>query len=272
MPPDIDLTRGGYGGEVVEELYKPITSDHLEYWWQFREVLRASHLPHSRWKRIDGNPLTDPEKEELVALSLTNYAVMAGITEALSFKDQISTALTAEYADQDLRKFDIRKNWKALYSSLYSAVVATSNIIRIVCKQEAAVTPRNWNLGQAKNYANAHEAQFVQPLSDCEQRLEIRSHLDHYWTIWTKVKKGSFLFDSNFSKGYVPIDRTSMNYQVDGLQRANDDILACIDNINAIYKPIATVGGYLDDYLQQRQLAVDYTDFGFPHNGQRPRP
>ncbi len=86
MSGDVDFTRGGYGGDHFEESFKYFTAQHMEYWWQFREVLIASDRKknvHCTYK--NGDPLSDDDLREFIALSLTNYAVYVSITETLIF-------------------------------------------------------------------------------------------------------------------------------------------------------------------------------------------
>ena len=63
----IDFSKGGYKGDPVEEMFKGFTAQHLPYWWHFREVLRASHLPSIHWQKQTGGQLSQEEAKDLVA-------------------------------------------------------------------------------------------------------------------------------------------------------------------------------------------------------------
>ena len=49
MGTEIDFSKGGYKGDPIEEAFKEFTSDKMEFWWHFRELLRPSHAPSPNW-------------------------------------------------------------------------------------------------------------------------------------------------------------------------------------------------------------------------------
>lgn len=282
MPPDIDLTRGGYGGDDIEERFKPFTSQHMEYWWQFREVLVASDRKSSaRWKMLDGSPMPDDDYRKLIAVSQLNYAVYTGIGEALSFHDDIQTAVQ----QNDL--FSAKRAWKSLYSSLYGSFNAFCNLAYVVICNASPFgsdpqNPRNPKTSKIKqDLTTAGATSVVTVIGRCDARLIIRHQLDHWWTIWTAfiadagTQQVSFRLDSAFSRGYIRVNpETEIDWtqSIDVLQRAIDDIKECADDFNSIYKEMARTGGALDTYLTDNCWYIDYSEFGEPHNGKRPLP
>jgi len=256
----------------------PFTVLHMPFWWHFREVLRASDRASQHWKKSDDTPLSDDAQRELVALSLLNYAVYTGIAEAIASFDQIGYEL-ARTMVPTWRLFEVRRLWKALYSSLYTSFNALCNIVCVI------VGPRSpfgenpkciWNYTPkcAYNLVNGRAIkELAGPIDRCKDRLEIRDHLDHYWTIWHTISQGTFLLDENFTKGYVPIHpETEVSTTVDAYQLAREHIVEAAEDFNLIYRESAVKGGYLDQYLSARGWRIDYTDYGPPHNGQRPQP
>jgi hypothetical protein len=273
MSPDIDLTRGGYGGDGIEEAFKPFTANHLEYWWHFREVLRSAQdkfTPHW-WKRLDGQPLNDEEYRELIALSLANYAVYTSLAEALWFHGEFR-----EYASRrDL--FATRRSWKALYSSLYSSFVALCNLTYIVVLRETPFRRNRhgelWNYGPQETFNKVQGNALKSPIKRCMDRIEIRNHLDHYWTIWHGFANNTFMIDRNFKKGYIALDpKNDTHIDLDAVQQAEEHIVQSAQDFNLVYKELAVTGGYLDQYLAKRNWYIDYSDFLPPHNGKRPKP
>lgn len=273
MGRDIDFSKGGYGGDSIEEAFKPYTTDHLEYWWHFREVLRpVAEKSNPFCKRIDGQSLSDDEHRELIALALTNYAVYTGFAEALWFHIELKARAPQQYL------FDVRRSWKALYSSLYSSFNALSNVVCVVAFLESPFGDRpgriwNWTPTQAYNKAMGKGANAIyEPIQRCQERLEIRDHLDHYWTIWQCFAQGTFMIDRNFSKGYIALDpKNDVQCDLDAVQLADEHLLKCAEDFNSIYKEFAVTGGYLDQYLLARGWYIDYTGYA-PHNGARPLP
>ncbi|NUQ05082.1 MAG: hypothetical protein HUU31_14450 [Anaerolineae bacterium] len=277
MPPDIDLTRGGYGGDIVEEMFKPFTAQYMDYWWHFREVLRPGQErgnPH--WHRIDGNSLTDDDWKPLIALSMTNYAVYTGLAEALGFFEQMRNELYRT-TFTGWRVFEVRRAWKAMYSSLYSSFTALSNVICMVVGKKPifknAAGNRNYDPGDAKGVVQTIPA-ILTPFGDCQQRLEIRNQLDHYWLIWHGIEQGQFFIDRNFSqKAHLVIDPANdAQVDLDAYKKAQDDLINCASNFNLIYKEMAITGGYLDAYFAHNGWYVEYSDYGKPHNQMRPKP
>jgi hypothetical protein len=273
MTREIDLTQGGYEGDSIEEGFKWFTSQHMEYWWQFREVLRAEQDKNkAHWKRNDGTPISDDEHRTLIAVSFLNYAVYTGAVEAFSF----FTELRAGIAERN--GFIIRRDWKALYSSLYSGFNALCNLLCVVVLNDSPFGKdpnRPWNKTpkQARELLKTSEPGIAQLIQQCQARLEIRDHLDHFWTIWTGMSDGKFLYDRNFRKGYIVIDPAKeVTDDIDAVQRAIDDIVGCVQHFNVAYKAMAVTGGFLDRYLSKNGWCIDYSDFGYPHNGKRPLP
>lgn len=130
MQQKIDLSKGGYGGDSTEEMFKSFSASHIPYWWHFREVLRASHKAEPHWQDASGNPLSKNEYEELVAVSLYNYQVYTCLMEALTFYEQVVHEVN-RHNTSGSRVFEVRKNWKAAYSSLYSSFNALCNLILV---------------------------------------------------------------------------------------------------------------------------------------------
>lgn len=277
MPPDIDLAKGGYGGDIVEEMFKPFTAQYMDYWWHFREVLRpGQEKKNPHWHRVDNNPLTDDDWKPLIALSMTNYAVYTGIAEALGFFEQMMTELRRTTFD-GWRLFEVRRSWKAMYSSLYSSFTALSNIICMVVGKKPvfknASGSRNYDPGDAKGIVETIPI-ILDPFEACQQRLEIRNQLDHYWLIWHHIAQGQFLIDRNFTrKTHLVLDpHKDAQVDLDAYQKARDDLIGCASDFNLIYKEMAVEGGYLDAYFKYNGWYVEYSDYGPPHNHKRPQP
>ena len=278
MPPDIDLTRGGYGGDDIEEGFKWFTGEHMEYWWHFREVLRPEQQKSDKkhWHRLDGHSLTDDDWKTLIALSMTNYAVYTGISEALAFFEQMSNELYRTTFNAS-RVFEVRRAWKAMYSSLYGSFTALSNVICMVIGKKTVfkngLSNRNYDPGDAKSILKAMPS-ILTPFQDCQHRLEIRNQLDHYWIIWHNIGQGQFYIDGNFTrKAHLVIDPDKeVKINVDAFKKAHDDLMSCAINFNLIYKEMAVTDGYLDRYFEHNKLYVEYSDYGLPHNMKRPQP
>lgn len=282
MARDIDLTRGGYGGDVIEEDFKWFTSQHMEYWWHFREVLRAADRKSTaRWKMIDGSLLPDDDHRTLIAVSLLNYAVYTGMAEAMSFFDDLR--LNVSHGNLPYT----RRAWKGLYSSLYGSFNAFCNLVFVVVfnKSPFGVDPVNpWNQTPTtvlKQVEKDQKTTIADVIRACQSRLIIRDHLDHWWAIWTgfiqdkQTGRIGFKLDHNFKKGYILLEaeqEVDWAKAIDAVQRAIDDIAGCADDFNRIYKEMAVMDGYLDNYLINNGWCIDYSDFGEPHNRKRPRP
>lgn len=205
----VDFSKGGYQGDTIEEMFKGFTSKHFPYWWHFREVLRASVRAQIYWQDVDGNPLGEEEVKELVALSLMNYHVYTCLGEALSFYEDMLYELK-KHNSPSSRIFEVRKNWKASYSSIYSSFNALCNLV-VVAVGKAPVLKVN-KRGEFMNYMPKSAIDLVRKngkedisdlLDECKKRLDIRNHLDYYWIIWHGISQGSFLLDKNFQKGYL---------------------------------------------------------------------
>ena len=277
MTTDIDLTKGGYGGDVVEEMFKPFTAQYMEYYWHFREVLIPKQQKgDTQWRRLDGKPLTDDDWKPLIALSMTNYAVYTGMAEALGFYEQMTDELHRT-TFEGWRVFEVRRAWKAMYSSLYSSFTALSNVICMVVGRKPVFKnvsgTRNYDPGDANEILKPFPAMLA-PFQDSQQRLEIRNQLDHYWLIWHKIVQGQFLIDSNFTqKAHLVIDpKKDAKVDLDAYQKAHDDLLACATNFNLIYKELAITDGHLDTYIEHNKWRIDYSDYGTPHDHERPLP
>lgn len=278
MKLEIDFTRGGYRGDVVEETFKGFSAQHMPSWWHFREVLRASHAASPWWKKTDGTAISDNEQRELVALSLLHYAVYTGMAEAVAFLEQMGSELSRTTVP-GWRLFEVRRVWKAMYSSLYTNFNALSNIVYVVVGQKPVLRKKagkvwNYSPKDALNLVEGRELKdLLKPLRRCDDRLEIRHHLDHYWLIWHSIVRGKFLLDKNFKKGYVPIHpEAEVSAEIDAHQLAIEHVLGCATDSDQIYGELATKGGYLDQYVSAKGWKIDYSDYGPPHNGQRPLP
>lgn len=274
----IDLTRGGYRGDVVEETFKPFSAQYMPSWWHFREVLRANHAASPWWKKTEGTAISDDEQRELVGLSLLNYAVYTGMAEAVAFLEQIGCELSRTTVP-GWRLFEVRRVWKAMYSSLNTSFNALSNIVCIVAGQKPVLRKKAgtvWNYSP-KDALNLVEGQglkdLLDPLRRCKDRLQIREHLDHYWLIWHSIVRGKFLLDKNFEKGYAPIHPDAeVSADVDAYQLATEHVVGCATDFDLIYGELAIKGGYLDQYVSAKGWEIDYSDYGPPHSGQHPSP
>lgn len=274
----IDFSKGGYQGDVIEEAFKDFTTIQIPYWWHFREVLRSSDRDSPYWQRNDGQPLAQEDKKALIVLSQLNYSVYVEIASALSFLEQTKQALILSLPSQQ-RIFEVRKLWKATYSCLYASFNALSNIIYILIKPAPPFKIRGgklWNYTplEALGLVNGRGLNSLHKvLGQCNDRLEIRNQLDHYWTIWQYISQGQFLIDENFKKGYVPLDPfAEVSIKTDAITLTNEHITENVADYNLIYQELSVSGGYLDHYLSTNGWKIEYTDYGPPHNGQRPLP
>jgi hypothetical protein len=275
---EVDFSQGGYGGDITEETFALLTKPRMPFWWQFREVLRASPQTSDKWKHVDGSALAPNEHKELIALSLTNYHVYTGLAEAISFFEQMQFAIFRTTSAQE-RVFEVRRSWKAMYSSLYSSFTALSNIVCIVAIKKSAFGKdpskgiQNYSPSNAIKYTEGNHDKLAKPLRRINDRLEIRHHLAHYWTIWLQIVQGHFLIDKNFRKGYVSLVPPSKEEEmIDGAKLAKEHLFDSLDDYNVIYRELAIKGGFLDQYLKANGWIVDYSDFGPPHNRSRPLP
>ena len=307
----IDFSKGGYRGDEVEEDFKPFTTQHMPFWWHFREVLRASDGVSAHWRTSNGSPLLDDGQRVLVALSLLNYAVYTAMAEALAFLSEMQDELrpvgpagptsgsgfrlldgslstgtcstykqghpngSVEWAGGQL--FQVRKAWKALYSSLYTSFNALSNIVCVLVGKKpvfrGTLTVRNYTPSAALKLVEGDYASLADPLHRCDRRMEIRHHLDHYWLIWHTISHGKLLFDSDFAKGRLVLrPGVELALAIDAYQRALEDIQGSARDFNLVYQELAVRNGFLDQYLQSQGWQIDYSDYGLPHGGQRPRP
>jgi hypothetical protein len=281
MPPDIDLTRGGYGGDSIEEEFKWFTGNTMEYWWHFREVLwAADRKSTAHWRMIDGSVMCDDDHRKLIAVSLLNYAVYTGIAEALSFFFDLKSSI----AQGNL--FHTRRAWKSMYSSLYSSFNAFSNLAYIVICNKSPfgkdpTNPRNPSLQTIKDELGKVNASYaIQAIENTQARMEIRNQLDHWWTIWTgfiqedATQPIKFKLDHNFRKGYILLEadqEVDWKRAYDALQRGIDEITGCAVDFNHIYKEMARTGGALDKYLTDNGWELDYSPFGEQVRDERTR-
>jgi hypothetical protein len=308
----IDFTKGGYQGDVVEQAFRPITTQHMPFWWHFREVLRASDRFSVHWRDSGGSVLPDSGQRELVGVSLLNYAVYTAFAEAISFLQDMRDKLgppappaatsgsgflradgtmstgTASARLPDLGDravdsdgrllFEVRRAWRAMYSSLYTSFNAVSNIVCVVIGQKpllkSAQPVWNYTPKNAVDLARGRGLRSVlDPLERCRTRMEIRDHLDHYWVIWHTIIGGSFMFDRDFAKGRLPVHpETEIFTETNAVQRASDDMEGMAEDFDVIYQQLAVRDGFLDQYLRSNGWQIDYSDYGPPHNGRRPSP
>lgn len=278
MPNTIDFTRDGYHGDAVEELFKGFTSKLMPFWWHFREVLRANQSASGYWQNMDGTVLPDIDQRELVALSLLNYAVYTGIGEALAFSEEMEISLFRTMSLGD-RIFQVRRDWKSTYSSLYTSFNALCNIIVILVSRRSAfgANPSGvWNY-TPKNALDLVSGRGIkslaEPLDRCRDRLEIRDHLDHYWTIWVDIDKGKFLMDANFKKGYAPLHpEVDISTTINALEQTKSHIIESMKDFDLVFRELAIKAGYLDQYLAGNGWNVEYTGNSSQHNNSRPVP
>lgn len=273
----IDFSKGGYQGDTVEEMFKGFTEIHMPYYWYFREVLRASDRRKEHWQKITGGLLTEEETNDLVAISMIMYHVYTCLGEAISFTQTLEYELN-KFTFNPTRHFEVKKNWKAAYSSLYTSVTSISNLVLIVEGQKLLYeyypdgTPKNYSPGNAVTFFKSRNKLFSDIIKNCQDRLEIRNHLDHYWTIWTGIGQGVFKFDKDFSKGYV-VTRPPTGGQsgIDARSKLNEDIVNTAKDLDTLFLELSRPGGSLDKYLNTKGIVIHYSDYGVPHNGQRPR-
>lgn len=272
----IDFTKGGYKGDVVEETFKHFSVRYMQFWWHFREVLRAQPAASAWWKKQDGTGLSGEEQRELIALSFLNYGVYTGMADAHAFFEQMGFELSRTMLD-NWRQVEVGRAWRAMYSSLYRSFNALCNIVCVVVGQKSPFGEKQgevWNYTpkDALNLINSKGIkEIAEPLGRCSERLKIRNHLDHWWLIWHSMRRGEFLLDSAFEKGYVPIDpKAEVKLKVDAHKRAHEDVVNSAKDFDLIYRELAIEGGYLDQYLSAKGWKIDYKDS--PHNGQRPLP
>ena len=275
----IDFSKGGYQGNFIEETFKGFTAKYMPHYWYFREVLRASHLPSVHWKRVTGAalPHEDEEAKDLVAISMIMYHVYTCLAEAISFYQALEYEI-GKFNSNGTREFEAKKNWKAAYSSLYTSLNAMCNLSMVVACNQSVFKRTNgtdvWNYGP-KDVIKELDKQSLVHLSNtiqnCLDRLEIRNHLDHYWTIWTSIGQGIFLFDKDFSKGYV-VTSPPVGGQpgVDARSKLNEDIVNTAKDLDTLFLELSRPGGSLDKYLNTKGIVIDYSDYGAPHNGERP--
>ena len=277
MNGDIDFTKGIYKGDDIEEIFKPFSTKYMPFWWHFREVLRANLRASSWWQKSDGTALSDEEHKELVALSLLNYSVYTSVADAVAFLEQLHSELHRTTSAK-WRVFEVRRAWKAMYSSLYTSFNALCNIVCVIVGRKSPFRRRRgviWNYGPTKAYNLVNGKgirEIAEALGRCKDRLELRNHLDHFWAVWVQIDRGLFRLDKAFEKGYVRIGpQAEVQVEVDAHELAKEHLVNSAKDFNSIYQELAIEGGHLDEYLSAKGWRIDYSDYG-PHNGRRPRP
>jgi hypothetical protein len=263
----IDITKSGYNGDAIEEMFKWFTAHNMPFWWHFREVLRASDRENSHWINIETNiQLKNDELKELIGISLLMYQNYTCLAEAISFFEQVNFELNKSNSMAS-RTFEVKKYWKASYSSLYSSFIALCNLLVVVADKKPVLTNgHNYNVNCAKKISSFNE--HITNISNC---LEIRHHLDHFWLIWVKINKGVFEYDGEFKKGFLRLNHDNKDSR-DGLMKLHSDIHEISNIFNSIYEELSVENGYLDQYLNYKGWRIDYSDYGEPHYGKRPRP
>jgi hypothetical protein len=273
----IDFTKGGYRGDDVEEMFKGFTTIYLPHYWYFREVLRASDRRSAHWHKKAGGSVTEEEVKDLFAISMILYHVYTCVGEAISFAQALDYEL-ARYNLDATRHFEVKKNWKAAYSSLYTSLNAVSNLLLIIAGEKPVLKPHT--SGVAKNYTPQDAINtfrqsipaFSTTISNCRDRLEIRNHLDHYWTIWTGINQGIFVLDKDFSKGYVVTSPPASDQNgIDARSKLIEDIINTSKDFDTLFLELSRPGGSFDKYLNTKGIVIDYSDYGAPHYGTRPR-
>lgn len=272
----IDFSKGGYRGDDVEQMFKGFTAIHMPHYWYFREILRASDRRKEHWQKITGGPVNEEEAKDLVAISMIMYHVYTCLGEAISFTQTLEYELN-KFTLNSTRHFEVKKNWKAAYSSLYTSVTSISNLLLIVEGQKLLYeyypdgTPKNYSPGNAVTFFKSRSKLFSDIIKNCQDRLEIRNHLDHYWTIWTGIGQGVFKFDKDFSKGYVVTSPPAGGQSgIDARIKLNEDIVNTAKDLDTLFLELWRPGGSLDKYLNTKGIVIDYSDYGAPHNGGRP--
>ena len=60
--------------------------------------------------------------------------------------------------------------------------------------------------------------------------------------------------------------------EVDAVELAYGHVVESAEDFNLVYRELAVEDSYLDQYLLAKGWEIDYSDYGPPHNGQRPLP
>ncbi len=270
----IDFSKGGYKGDEIEEMFEEFTKQHMPHYWYFREVLRANVQQSDWWKKKSGVPLTEEESKELIIISFLMYHIYTCLGESINFDQMIEDALLKSI-NNGTRIFEVKKNWKAAYSSLYTSLNAMANLSLILAGNKPIFDPsknRPWNYtpNQAIEIFNKLSLNiFSNPIKYCLNRLEIRNHLDHFWTIWIKIDWGEFKFDRDFTKGHAPISQPQS--WIDAKSKLSEDIINTAKDLDSLFFELSRPNGSLDNYLDNKSIFIDYSDYGVPHNGQRPQ-
>lgn len=271
----LDLQKGFYHGDVIEESFKHFTFSCMPHWWHFREIIYATPKESDHWKKDDGSRLPDDEQRNLVSLSLAHYAVYTGIAESVSFVKQVEHQLRQPQPDV----FEIRKAFKAAFSSLYSGFNAHSNVVYNVMSPLVAGHVSKWGALPStvikfleKNGFNS----LARNLKRCNNSLEMRHHLDHYWTLWIRIEasssgQGLLLLDKEFEKGYAPLREKRIHPETNGINYAYKHIITIANLFNSNYKFLSVRKGYFEKFLIARHIKVDYSGLGY-YKGKRPKP
>jgi hypothetical protein len=241
-------------------------------------VLRASDRRKEHWQKITGGPVTEEEAKDLIAISMIMYHIYTCLGEAISFTQTLEYELN-KFSFNPTRQFEVKKNWKAAYSSIYTSLNAMCNLSMVIAGNQSVFKRENgvdvWNYTPKDVIKDLNKKSFYlfsSTIQNCLNRLEIRNHLDHYWTIWTEIRQGAFKFDKDFSKGYVVTSPpTEGKSGIDGRIRLNEDIINTAKDFDTLFLELSRLGGSLDKYLNTKGIIIDYSDYGAPHDGQRPR-
>ncbi|MEO1286160.1 MAG: hypothetical protein AAFV93_00220 [Chloroflexota bacterium] len=266
---DIDFSKGGYGGDVVETLFEDYTKTHLEYWWYFREVLRGSDRKSDYWRYVSNNrTLNNEEQKQLIAISLMNYAVVESISEAIYCINELQ-----QLPNNELQFFNSRRIWKASYSSLNRGYNAIGNIVYVLLTKKPVLNTNNRNYSP-QNAINKAESSnrnlYVSNLKKIKKVIQLRNHLDHYWIVWMGMRNNRLIFDKEFKKGKIVVEPSNLTF-TDAIKRLDSDLYVVMNSLNEIYRELSKVDGLLDEYLFAKGWYIDYADFGKPHNGKRPQ-
>jgi len=261
---DVEITSIFTGG-LDEEIFKKFTANNLLHWWHFRALLRANLKSQDYWQDSERNRLPDSEQAELIALSLMNYHVHSGIFEASIFQNELELELAKLMNLDTLKMINLRRFWKAAYSSLYTSYNAVCNIIYVLVTGESVFgknknreNPWNYTPSKTKNLLERYDHNVLYKLVfDSEQYIEIRNHLDHFWTIWTGFKGERFVMDDNFRKGRIIVDPDKeLSATIDVTYKLQQDIFGLVKNLDAIYEfitqPMDT--NLLENYLLKKEV------------------
>ena len=95
--------------------------------------------------------MPDADQRELVGLGLEHYHLYTASGEALTYHEELKNVISRnEFSAK--KTFDVRRMWKAVYSSLYTSFTAMSIVVNYVAFQRSffkKTTPHvmNWMPG-----------------------------------------------------------------------------------------------------------------------------